>query len=274
MNALIRSRADHGSGFALQRGLLGFACPNERKPGHPTGHRCSTSAPCAAPAQCGPLETRRAARDSDIRSSLSLGASAARCCAPRDRNTARARRNRSCNKPIDATRVSGPCRTMGGPVCIPVSLVRRRRDGASAGIRRIAPVRPACLSIAKAIQVLSVFRRRFVLEWTGETGAVPGVICWVPSLGPAKEGRRMSVPNQSSTGSVAQIIGGQRRGFAFGKIAPPVLFGHAWGCAQPQPESPGEQASGGRPAKPTPLHRRTPSIACVARCLSLQPKGH
>ncbi|WP_232226058.1 hypothetical protein, partial [Salinisphaera hydrothermalis] len=38
-------------------------------------------------------------------------------------------------------------------------VVRRRRGVVPAGVRRTAPVRPACLSIAKAMRVLGASRR-------------------------------------------------------------------------------------------------------------------
>ena len=82
--AALRSRW----GFALMRESLSFACPNEsdQRKGHPVLRRCFASVPCAAPAESGPPETRRAARDSNIRRSFSLSASTARRCA-QGRNT-------------------------------------------------------------------------------------------------------------------------------------------------------------------------------------------
>ena len=55
-------------------------------------------------------------------------------------------------------------------------VARRRRHGAATGVRRTAPVRTACLRIAKAIRVLYASRRRCVSECSGAAGAMPGCL--------------------------------------------------------------------------------------------------
>ena len=76
----VRSRVRRTFCFALQRESLLFACPNKSNQNkrHPVLRRCYASVPCAAPAERGQPETRRAARDSNIRLSFSLSASTAR----------------------------------------------------------------------------------------------------------------------------------------------------------------------------------------------------
>ena len=150
--------------------------------------------PCAAPAERGQPETRRAARDSNIRLSFSLSASTARRRAQGDpiqasslslaQGHARSYRIRQSlirwngaarRVLVRQTKILALCLTaVFGPVA------RRRRHGVATGVRRTAPVRTACLRIAKAIRVLYASRRRCVSECTGVAGAVPG--CLFPLL--------------------------------------------------------------------------------------------
>ena len=167
-----------GWSFALMCESLSFACPNERNPrkGHPVLRRGSASVPCAAPAASGPPETRRAARDSDIRRSLSLSAATAR------RRAQGARYRHDTAKPGS------------WPGCI---LSRYTETGSGDGCPARCAGAARCLRAAKAARVFAASRRREHRSEPALAGAVSGAFFLVPSLGHAKERTRTSVRNQS-----------------------------------------------------------------------------
>ena len=70
--------------------------------------------------------------------------------------------------PIVMPKNAEPGRLYSGPVA------RRWRRAAAKGVRRTAPVRPACLSVAKATRVLAANPSPRASECTGVAGAVPG----------------------------------------------------------------------------------------------------
>ena len=124
-----------GWGFALLRESLSFACPNEsnQRKRHPVLRRCFASMPCAAPAESGRPETRRAARDSDIRPSFSLSASTARRCAQGVEGKASTVSGKvGCRvvDSIEALRPSGFCMDSRNPlICYYDCVFRQPRDG-------------------------------------------------------------------------------------------------------------------------------------------------
>ena len=132
-------------------------------------HRC----PARLRPQAGQPETRRATRDSDIRLSYPLAASTARRCA--QGNLIQAARALLCRfrHPPDPTKTEPQAKKTGlsadvtlamGLASVFEPVARRRRHGVATGVRRTAPVRTACLRIAKAIRVLYASRRRCVSE--------------------------------------------------------------------------------------------------------------
>jgi hypothetical protein len=122
-------------------------CSKPAGPGHldvveaGVSRRCCASMRCAALAERGQPETRRAAHDSDIRPSFSLLASTAR-------------RYAQGNEYRQGDRDDSWLVYVLGPVA------QRRRRAAAEGVRCTASVWPVCLRAAKAARVLAASLRR------------------------------------------------------------------------------------------------------------------
>ena len=152
--------------------------------------------PCAAPSERGQPETRRAARDSDIRLSFSLSASTARRCAQGDPIQASSlllAQGRACcvGLGVRLIRRERSRRVRSGSVGVLVSVVglafvfgprcaaTETRSGEGCPAHCAGAAR--CLSIAKAMRVFAAsLRREHRSAPARSAGAVPG--CLFPLL--------------------------------------------------------------------------------------------